>query len=256
MATKQASRVRTRAFLKSFLRSYLTGASFNPRGYHSVGVVFAMYPGLTTIYDDPAKLKGACRRYVEHFNTHPFWVPCMVGILLSAEMMIVRGQLTPAMLEKLKDTTSYTLSAIGDSVFAGSLLIFWALSTICLLLAGCTVLPLALGICFFLGLQVFRVLTFWGGVRYGLSFLGMLGRLDLINWGQRIKMINAGLLVCLWALVWPGQVSWAGWLPAVLGMAFCAWLLAHRKLAREVALIGFILALAVAPWLVDWIAKG
>lgn len=253
MATEQASMARTRAFIRSFLRSYLTGACFNPRGYHSVGVVYTMHPGLAAIHDDPKAVKAACKRYADHFNTHPFWVPCMVGILLSAEMMIARGQLPPSMLEKVKDTTSYTLSAIGDSLFAGSLLIFWALSTICLLLAGFTLLPLLLGIGFFLGLQVFRGLTFWGGVRHGLSFLGMLGRWNLINWGQRVKMVNAALLVWLWTLAWPGEVLWTDWLLVGLGMAGCAKLLSHRKIMREAVIVGFILALAVVPWVGRWL---
>ncbi|MBU1611385.1 MAG: PTS system mannose/fructose/sorbose family transporter subunit IID [Proteobacteria bacterium] len=255
MATNKASAARTRAFIKSFVRSYLSGACFNPRGYHSIGVVYAIYPGLASIHKDPKELKNACRRYIKHFNTHPFWVPCMIGILLSAEMMISRGQLPPAMLEKVKDTTSYTLSAIGDSVFAGSLLIFWALSTICLLLAGFRFLPLGLGISLFACLQLFRLLTFWGGVRHGLSFLGMLKRWDLINWGQRIKLVNALLLICLWFLAWPGKVLWSDWLVLAGGMAVCAKLLARRKLMREVVLIGFILALAALPWLDRWIGQ-
>lgn len=255
MALGHGPSAQTRAFIKSFLRSYLTGATFNPRGYLSVGLVFAMYPSLATIHAEPDALKAACQRYIKHFNTHPFWVPCMVGILLSAEMMISRGQLPPPMLEKIKDTTSYTLSAIGDSVFAGSLLIFWALSTICLLLAGFRVLPLCVGVSFFLGLQMFRLLTFWGGVRHGLSFLGMLKRWDLINWGQRIKVVNAALLVCLLVLAWPGKVQWADWLVLSFIFAVGVKLLTRRKVRREVVLVGFILVLAMLPWLSRWFAQ-
>ncbi|MGE4504230.1 MAG: PTS system mannose/fructose/sorbose family transporter subunit IID [Desulfovibrionaceae bacterium] len=253
MPSDHERRRRGRAFTQTFLRSYLVGSCFNPRGYQSVGVTFAMYPGLEYIHGSPEGARQAARRYVKHFNTHPFWVPCMMGILLNAETLIVKGQLPPEVLAKVKDTTSYTLSAIGDSVFAGSLLIFWALASICLLLAGFRALPLCLGLSLFLGLQAFRLATFLGGLRHGLAFLNMLGRLDLINWGQRIKMVNAALLVCLWVLAWPGEVQWGGWLVAVVGMALAARLFAGRRARREVVITGYILALAAAPWVVGWV---
>ena len=126
----------TRAVIRSFFRSYLVGANFNTRGMQNLGLAYAMYPGLAAIHKDPARLRQAMKRYVRHYNSHPFWAPCLVGIFLSTEARIASGTFPPAMLDKVKDRTTYTLSAIGDSVFAGSLLIFWALSSACLLLAG------------------------------------------------------------------------------------------------------------------------
>lgn len=201
---------RSRAYLRSFMRCYMAGAGFNTRGMQNIGLMFAMMPGLRTIHTDPKELKAALKRYVSHYQSHPFWLPCLVAIYLSVEASIAAGRFPAKMFAKVKDTTAYTLSAIGDSMFAGSLLIFWALSTICLLLVGLRGLALAEGVILFLTLQGFRAYTFVGGLRDGFKFLERLKRWDLINWGRRIKYVNAGLLVCLWAIIWPGE-SWWDW---------------------------------------------
>ncbi|MEF2143861.1 MAG: PTS system mannose/fructose/sorbose family transporter subunit IID [Desulfovibrionaceae bacterium] len=244
----------SRALIKCYLRCYLAGACFNPRGYHNVGLSYAIYPGLAAIHKSGKELRAARRRYIRHFNTHLFWLPCLVGIFLSAERYIASGHMPPKMVDRLKNTAAYTLSAIGDSVFAGSLLIFWALSSICLLLAGFRVLPLLLGVIFFLGVQVFRAYTFWAGHRLGLAFLERLRKWDLINWGQRLKYVNAALLVCLWLLVWPRTPHWEDWLGTTLGMAALARFLYRRQVPREVVLVVILAVMGALPWLTRWVS--
>lgn len=198
----------TMAYVRSFLRCYLAGAGFNTRGMQNLGLTFAIQPGLQAIHPDPKQLRAAQKRYVRHYQSHPFWTPCLVGILLNVEKSIAAGNFPPKMLSKVKDTTAYTLSAIGDSVFAGSLLIFWALMTICLLLAGQPHLAFTLGLVFLAMLQAFRVYTYIGGLRHGFRFLEKLKRWDLINWGRRVKYANACLLIWLWTLIWPRPYQW------------------------------------------------
>jgi len=241
---------RGKAYLRCFLRTYLVGASMNPRGLMSVGILYAMLPGLMVIHKEPKAREQALKRYARHFSSHPFWVPCLVGIFLAVEADIAGRRLPPDALQKVKNTTSYTLSAIGDSVFAGSLLIFWALSTSCLLLLGQRALPLGIGIFFFLGLQAFRVYTFLEGLRRGFSFLGALKRWDLINWGRRIKFLNAALLLTLWVLLFPARdfVSWA-WGIGALGVAG---VLTLRPILPRTLVAGIVLgALAAIPWLMQ-----
>ncbi|MCM0754700.1 PTS system mannose/fructose/sorbose family transporter subunit IID [Desulfovibrio aminophilus] len=237
----------TKAVIRSFLRCYLVGANFNPRGMQNIGLVYAMLPGLAAIHEDPARFRQAVKRYVRHYNSHPFWAPCLVGIFLSTEQRIAAGAFPPAMLEKVKDRTTYTLSAIGDSVFAGSLLIYWALSTACLLLAGHAAAAFAEGLVFFIGLQVFKVYTFWRGLRGGFLFLESLKRWDLINWGQRIKYANAALLLWFWILVWPKPVAWQGWLAGMLGLAVTARLVQRFHLPRTIPAVALAALWALYP---------
>lgn len=241
---------RGKAYLKCFLRTYLVGASMNPRGLMSVGLLFAMQPGLWIIHKEPKAREQALKRYARHFSSHPFWVPCLVGIFLSVEADIAGRRLPPDALEKVKNTTSYTLSAIGDSVFAGSLLIFWALSSSCMLLMGQRVLPLAMGLFFFLGLQGFRVYTFLGGIRGGFGFLASLKRWDLINWGRRIKFVNAGLLLWLWMLLFPARAP-ATWFWGMGALALAGLLTVRPVLPRWVV-AGLVLGTLLAiPWLME-----
>ena len=253
--TPQGLKAETRAmaFMRSFMRCYLAGAGFNTRGMQNIGLVYAMQPGLRAIHTDPKALKAAQKRYVGHYQSHPFWTPCLVGIFLYVEAAISAGRFPPKMLAKIKDTTAYTLSALGDSVFAGSLLIFWALMTICLLLAGHPSAALALGIFFFLGLQAFRIWVFVGGLRQGFKFLEKLKRLDLINWGQRFKYINAGLLLWLWSLVWPRPFDWTEWLSGTVALLLFARFVRTGILGRALAAVVFVAAIDQYPQVELWI---
>lgn len=240
---------RAMAFIRSFMRCYMAGTGFNTRGMQNIGLMYAMQPGLAAIHKNPKDLKTAQKRYVRHYQSHPFWMPCLVGIFLNVESAIAAGRFPPKMLSKVKDTTAYTVSAIGDSLFAGSLLIFWALLTICLLLSGYTTAPFLLGLCFLLGLQLFRVYTFTCGVRQGFKFLEQLKKWDLIDWGRRVKYANAVLLVWLWALIWPRPYQWWEWLVGVVALILFGKFVRTGLVSRVFAAAVFVALIDVFPWI-------
>jgi PTS system mannose-specific IID component len=227
----------------------MSGAGFNTRGMQNIGLMYAMQPGLTALHKDPKNLRMALKRYVQHYQSHPFWMPCLVGIFLHVESAIAEDRFPPKMFSKVKDTTAYSLSAIGDSVFAGSLLIFWVLLTICLLLSGQTALSFGLGICFFAGLQVFRVYTFTCGLRQGFSFLKKLKQWDLINWGRKVKYANAGLLIWIWALIWPRPYLWWEWLAGVVALVLFGRFVRTGLVSRVLAAAVFLLMIDQFPLL-------
>ena len=244
---------RAMAFVRSFVRCYLAGTGFNTRGMQNIGLIYAMQPGLRAIHTDPAELKAAQKRYVGHYQSHPFWMPCLVGMFLHVESAIAAGRFPAKMLSKVKDTTAYTLSALGDSVFAGSMLIFWALLTICLLLSGQMAAPIILGCVFFAALQAFRIYTFVGGLRQGFKFLERLKRLDLINWGRRIKYLNALLLLWLWILIWPRPFDWWEWTGGVAALLIFARFVRTRVMSRAFAAAVFVVAIDRFPVVEQWI---
>jgi len=192
-----------RTLLRCFLRTYFIGAAFNTRGLQNIGLAYAMDPGLQAFYRDPKSLKQARKRHLTVYNTHPYWTPLLVGYFLFLEAKTSRGLLAPSALNKVKTTAAYTLSAIGDSFFGGSLLVFWSLMTIMLSLtvsawAGLLWLGVSL-----IALQVFKLGTFWFGWRQGLTFFEKIRRLNLINWSKRIKLVNACLVLAIWLIVYP-----------------------------------------------------
>ncbi|WP_045220920.1 PTS system mannose/fructose/sorbose family transporter subunit IID [Desulfonatronum thioautotrophicum] len=218
-----------RDMLVIFLRTYAVGANYNTRGMQNVGLALTLEPGLRSIHRDARELQKARRRALQHYNTHPFWTPLLAGIFLSLERDISRGVLPAPMLQRVKNTTTYTLSALGDSFFSGALLVLCILLLTLLLVVGWFGFAwLWLMFCI-LGVQLFKLMTFIGGFREGIGFLSRLKRWNLINWSQRIKLVNAGLLLVLWWQLWPelGSVgepwwAWIFWTTAVLVSVFGA----------------------------------
>ncbi|WP_281171260.1 PTS system mannose/fructose/sorbose family transporter subunit IID [Maridesulfovibrio bastinii] len=230
------------SFIRCFFRSFLVGSGFNNRGLQNIGFCYAMQPGLEAIYSDPKELSRAKKRYVRHYNSHPFWAPLLIGVFLSTELNIKSGRFPEQMFDRFKNTTSNSLSAIGDSLFAGSALIFWSLATICLLLTGNNLVAVLLGITLFTCLQVFKVYTFWAGVNKGLSVLDSLRGWDLINWGQKLKYCNTLLVLYLWFLVWPRPIVWYQWYGGAAALGVLGWLINSRKISRElVAVLFFVI---------------
>ncbi|MCK9240293.1 PTS system mannose/fructose/sorbose family transporter subunit IID [Desulfocurvus sp.] len=238
-----------RVLLRCLLRTWLVGAGFNTRGMQNIGLAYAIDPGLVQLYRDPEALRQARVRYATHYNTHPFWTPLLVGIFLGMERKIAKGLFPPEMLENVRATTVYTLSAIGDSLFGGSVLVFWSLSCACLVAAGQGSLAVALGALLFQGLVVFKALTFWMGFCEGLTFLHRLGRWNLINWSQRVKLFNAVLLVAFWALAWPADLAWFLWLPTGFAFAAVGMILTATGLSREILAVLAVAAYLGLPWL-------
>ena len=241
-----------RTLLIFLLRTYLIGASFNTRGLQNIGIVYALEPGLRAIHRDPRACRDARKRYLRHFNTHPFWTPLLVGVFLSLEGNIARKTFPPELLASVKDTTVYTLSAIGDSVFGGSLLVFWSLVSCTLVVSGHEMAAALFTLSLFLGLQAFKALTFIAGLREGLKVLQRLKQWDLINWGDRIKMCNGLLLVVLLWRVWPHPAHGLPWGIACIMLSVAALMVGRFHISR-IFLAACALAVAYAlPWASDW----
>lgn len=190
-----------RTCLQCLLRTWLMGAAMTTRGMQHIGLLYALDPGLQSIYSDAHALTQARQRYTEHVNTHPFMAPLFVGMLLSLEKHIAMDAVAPEHIAALKNTAATSLSALGDSFFSGTVLVFWALSTILLLEMDYAGLAIGFTISIFLLQAAFRVGTFFMGVRMGLGTLSVLKRMDLINHGDLLKLVNAALLsLCIWRL--------------------------------------------------------
>lgn len=236
--------------LRCFARTYLIGSAFNTRGMQNIGLVFALEPGLRVIYQSPLARQKARKRYLRHYNTHMFWTPLLVGVFLSLEDKIARGLFPVNVLESVKNTTAYTLSGIGDSVFHGSLLVFWSLCMVGMLVGGLHGLAVTWVLLWFVALQAFKFLTFVLGYKEGLKFLVRLKKWNLINWGQRLKYVNALLLAGVLYLIRPGDAAGLSWAGAVVALALGAWLVSRGRLPRELVALVILAAYLCMPVLV------
>ena len=235
-------RIPQSVLLRCFLRSYLVGAAYNARGLQNVGFIHAMEPGLCALHQDRAALQEARGRYLRHHNCHPFWAPLLVGMFLHTERDLAAGRSNAAAFLGVKDVTTNTLSALGDSVFGGSMLVAWALISCALLAMGQFGAAAVLCMVLFASLQIFKLGTYAAGLRYGFSILIWLRRWDLINWGDRLKLCNAMFLVLFLLLVLSGVQSFWWWLAGICALLATAWAATHIHLPRIVLALGALAA--------------
>ena len=237
----------TRLYLGCFLRSYLVGAAYNPQGLQNIGLLHALDPALRALYRDEGGLRAARLRHARWFNCHPFFIPMLLGVFLRMEAAIAGGQLDPAILTALKDTTGNTLSAIGDSFFNGTLLVTWALGSACLILTGHPLGAAVLTAVIFVLLQIFKLLTFIMGVRKGMAVLVLLKKLDLATWSVRIKYGNAALLCCLLWLALPDSTAqeWTAGAAVLLG---ASWTVGRMHVGRIFVAVALFALIAAAHW--------
>lgn len=233
-----------------FLRAYLVGATFNRRGLQNIGLFYAIDPGLVAIHGEGPGLKKARRRYLKHFNSHPLWAPLLTALFLSMEMKIAKGQLPGEMLEKVKNTTAYTLSAVGDSLFGGSVVAFWSLSLAVLVVNGWPWAALLTGAVWVVLLQAFKLGCFLAGLREGFAVLQRFKRWNLINWSVRIKLANAALLAVFWGSIRPAGTPMAWWLGAAGALAGLAHASVRLGISREIIALAVLAFYILAPGIV------
>jgi mannose/fructose/N-acetylgalactosamine-specific phosphotransferase system component IID len=244
--------VSPKTMLKCFLRSYLTGSAFNTRGMQNIGLAYAIDPGLKEIHKDPVKLQKARRRHVKLYSTHHLWNPLLIGLFISLEKQISRGLFPPQAMPKVKSTLVFTLSAIGDSFYSGTLLITWSLLTIILFFLGLYGLAIALGIVFFLCVQIFKLIIFHKAATQGLIFINNLKKWDLINWAGRLKIVNSLLVPAFWLVIWPFNWHLFNFILISIFSLLMAYLYRTFIWTREILFI-FLLALCfLAPQFFSW----
>ncbi|MFI3272562.1 MAG: PTS system mannose/fructose/sorbose family transporter subunit IID [Pseudomonadota bacterium] len=240
----------SRVLLSCFLRSYLIGAAFTMRGLQIIGFIYAMQCGLDALYPDAEARREAYQRYMPTYNSHPFWAPLLVGIFLSLEQRVAQGSLPPAVFLKVKDTTVYTLSAIGDSLFGGTILVAWSLTSCALLIAQFYTAAALFTLIPFILLQLFRLACFILGYRENLAVLQRIKKLRLMELSDYIKVYNAIILAILMYLAWPHnafastsmQAIW--WLWSVLFMGIFSYALQRFPTARIYIIMCAIMGIA------------
>ena len=214
----------TKLLLHTFFRTFLVGAAYNKRGLQNVGFMYVMEPGLAAIWKNPQDYKLAVCRYVRYHNCHLFWTPLLAGMFLRIELDITQNRMTDVGFMALKDTVTNTLSAIGDSVFGGTTLVTWGLGCALFFALNLPLAAVALTALLFCALMIFKAITFAVGLRHGIYALPWLHKWNLINWGERLKIVNALLLLGILALLVPKEAMPVLWVGTIIATSFAAWL--------------------------------
>jgi len=136
-------------------RSVFLQGSFNYERMQAAGWVYGIIPGLKKIHTDKADLATSMEHNLEFFNTHPFLVTFVMGIVLSLEQQ----KADIATIRAVRVAAMGPLGGIGDAIFWFTLVPIAAGISANLALDGSVLGPVVF-------LLMFNVVQF--GVRYWL----------------------------------------------------------------------------------------
>ena len=94
-------------------RSLLLQASFNYERMQACGWLYSLLPGLKKIHKDKEDLSMAMKDHMEFFNTHPFLVTFIMGLILAME----ENKENRGTIRAIKIATMGPLGGIGDALF-------------------------------------------------------------------------------------------------------------------------------------------
>jgi|SRR5690625_1646684 len=140
-------------------RSLLLQASFNYERMQAAGWLYSILPGLRQVHKNKKDLSKSMKDHMEFFNTHPFLVTFIMGVILAMEEKkedreAIRG---------VKVATMGPLGGIGDALFYLTLLPITASIGASLAVEGNIMGPIIF-------IVSFNIIHF--GVRFGLMKYG------------------------------------------------------------------------------------
>jgi len=140
-------------------RSLLLQASFNYERMQACGWLYSMLPALKKIHKDKDDLSTSMKMHMEFFNTHPFLVTFIMGIVAA----MGENKENPDTIRGIKVATMGPLGGIGDALFWLTLLPICAGIGSAIALDGSVAGPIVF-------LIVFNIVHF--GLRFGLMHYG------------------------------------------------------------------------------------
>lgn len=140
---------------KMVWRSLFLQGSFNYERMQAAGWLYGILPGLEKIHTNKDDLAASMAHNLEFFNTHPFLVTFVMGIVLSLE----QNKADIPTIRAVRVAAMGPLGGIGDALFWFTLVPITAGITSNMALGGSIAAP-------FLFLLIFNVAQF--AVRYGL----------------------------------------------------------------------------------------
>lgn len=186
-----------------FWRSFLLQSSFNYERMQSLGFAWTLMPLLRKLYAKKEDLVDAVKRHLVFFNTHPWVVGAILGIVASMEERKAQGDesIDAESIQAVKGGLMGPLAGIGDSLFFGTLRPVLAGIAVSLALTGNLLAPLL----FLVAVNAVHFYVRWAGLRYGYTlgdrFLEAVEDLQIQRWMEGAAIVGLtvlGALVATW----------------------------------------------------------
>lgn len=237
-----------------FWRSLWIQSSWHPEGMQNLGLSYALYPALKTLFPDEKKRKEALLRHLAFFNTQPYVAAALLGGIIHLETQVALGDLPPQRVVAFKQALMGPLAALGDGFFWLSLRPFAAA---CAAFSVPFIGPWA-AVLFIVLYNVphvwLRIRLFQLGLKFGEGLVEQISKWKLPRRGTQLRMGVAGFLggSLLW-WVWLSatmekQAWWHGLFYGTLGLA--GWVAGRFKWAKGlVFLVVTALTVALGAWI-------
>lgn len=179
---------------KLFIRSNAIQGAFNFETMQGMGFAWAILPVIDKLYPNEEDKIAGYKRHIGYFNSHPWLVGPIFGIVASMEEKKANGEdISEENIQAIKGALMGPLAGIGDSLLWGTLRPIFAGVCASLALAGNSFAP----IIFALGMNIIHfVLQYWGvtvGYNFADSFMDKMEDLQIKVWMEAATIL--GLLV-------------------------------------------------------------
>jgi PTS system mannose-specific IID component len=178
-----------------FFRSNAIQSAFNFERMQGLGFIWGMLPVINKLYKKKEDRIEAYKRHSGYFNTHPWLVGIIFGIVASMEERKARGEeMEEENIQAIKGALMGPLAGLGDSMFFSTFRPIVAGICASLVLAGSGIF---IPIMFVLILNAVHFGAQWWGVHSGYSraeqFLEKLEGMQIKRWMEAATIL--GLLV-------------------------------------------------------------
>jgi len=194
-------------FIKMLARSFFLQAIWNYERMQNVGFAYIMMPLIRHLYKTPAERSSAVLRQLGFFNTHPYMVSIIMGVIASKETQLAQhdqSDISPESITVLKKNMSGPLAAVGDTFFWAIWRPFVALVAICFALflykdgyfREAWFIPISFIVFYNIVHVFFRWWTFSMSYTYPQKAIGIISEIDIQEAIKIIKILGIFILVC------------------------------------------------------------
>lgn len=183
------------AMFKVFLNSFFIQSAWSFEKMQGLGFAAAITPALQDIYKkDNDQLCTAISRHMVFYNAHPYMASPILGAVIKMEEEIHEGERDAKDVSSFKESLMGPYGAIGDTFFWGSIRplssIIGVLSALFWGIWGAVV--------FLILYNIFHLWMRWFGLQKGYKLgegiVEYIQSLALPQWASRIRLVSAGLL--------------------------------------------------------------